>query len=337
MTTRQIIPVSKADATPSSVYRNPLLENVSIAAFQDPAMYVARAVCATVPCTDEQVLYYEFDMDSISRDKMEHRAPGTQATIGAFGVSKKTVLCDQYGYKELLPEELIRSAGNAGNIDVVSAKSVAEVALINAEKRFGSAFWTTGKWNRDMTGAASADSTHYVYWSTSTSTPIDDILAERQQILLNGKRLPNTLVLGADVAVKLMTHSQIVGRLNAGQTPGGPAMASLEYLAKIFMVERVIIAQAVYNSAAHGATASNAYILDSKSALLCYVNPDPAVLAPSGAYRFAWQGISGNADGIRNWRYWDQPTRSFAVEIAVNDTYQMTGSKLGTFFTGIVQ
>src|SRR5690242_3781504 len=183
MTTRQIIPVSKADATPSSVYRNPLLENVSIAAFQDPAMYVARAVCATVPCTDEQVLYYEFDMDSISRDKMEERAPGTSATVGAFGVSKKTVLCEQYGYKELLPEELIKSAGAGGNIDVVSAKSVAEVALINAEKRFGTAFWTTGKWNRDMAGAGTADSTHYVYWSTANSTPIEDILAERQKIL----------------------------------------------------------------------------------------------------------------------------------------------------------
>lgn len=333
----QIIPVRKSDALPSDVFRNPLLENVSTAAFQDTSMFVARAVCPTVPCSDEQVLYYQFDMNTIARDKMERRSPGSEARWGAWSVTKQTVLCDQYGYKEKLPEELIASAASSGNIDVVAAKSVAEVALINAEKRFGSAFWATGKWGRDMAGQATADSTHYIYWNTSTSTPINDILAERQKILLAGKRLPNTLILGADVAATLMTHSQIVGRLNAGQTPGGPALASLEYMAKIFMVDRVLIAQAVYNSANENATATNAYILDSKSALLCYVAPEPAVLAPSGAYRFAWQGIAGNAMGIRNWRYWDQPTRSFYVEVAVNDVYSMTGSSLGTFFTGIIQ
>jgi len=41
--------------------------------------------------------------------------------------------------------------------------------------------------------------------------------------------------------------------------------------------------------------------------------------------------------GVRNWKYWDQPRRSWMVETAVNDAYLQTASKLGTFLTGIIQ
>jgi hypothetical protein len=60
-------------------------------------------------------------------------------------------------------------------------------------------------------------------------------------------------------------------------------------------------------------------------------------MTPSAGYRFAWQGIAGNAMGIRNWSYWDQPRRSTFVEIAINDAYVQTAQKLGTFLSGIIQ
>jgi hypothetical protein len=324
-------------ATPSDVYRNPVLENVSIAAFQDPSEFVATTVFPTVPTEDEAFKYYVFNMDSIAQDKMRLRAPGTEAEEGVWDVTETSALCRQFGYKEKLPEELMKSAGPAADIETAAAGSVAEVGLINGERRFATNFFTTGKWGRDMAGAGAADSTHYVYWSTANSTPIDDILAERLLMRLSGKRLPNTLVLGAKVHRILSTHAQIIGRLNNGQTPGGPAQAELADLAKVFKVQRVMVATGSYNSAKEGATASNSFILDQTSALLCYVNPNPSKMTPSAGYRFAWRGIAGNDMGIRNWRYWDQPKRSWYVEMAVNDEYVKTSAALGTFFSAIVQ
>lgn len=333
-----LIQVQKA-ATPSDVYRNPVLENISIAAFQDPADFVATSVFPTVPVDDESFKYYSFNMDSIAQDKMRLRAPGTEAEEGVWDVTELAALCAQFAYKEKIPEELLKSAGRAANIDSAAAMSVSEVGLINAERRFATKFFATSKWGRDMAGAASkVANTSYIYWSTTaTSTPIDDVLAEKLIMKLAGKREPNTIVLGALVKQQLVTHPQILGRLNNGQTPGGAAQATLADLAKLFEVDRVIVAKGVYNSAKEGATASNAFILDSKSALLLYVAPNPAVMTPSAGYRFAWRGIAGNDMGIRNWKYWDQPRRSWFVELAVNDEYVQTAQKLGTFLTGIIQ
>lgn len=328
--------VGKA-ATPSDVYRNPVLDNVSIAAYQDPKDFVASVVFPTVPVTDEAFKYYVFNMDSIAQDKMRARAPGTEAEEGVWDVSETSGLCQQFGYKEKIPEELIMSAGDAANIDTAAASSIAEVGLINGDRRFATNYFTTGKWGRDVSGQSTADTTHYVFWNNSASTPIDDIQAEALTMKLAGKRKPNTLVLGALVKKVLVNHPTIIGRLNNGQTPGGLAQATLADLAKAFEVDRVIVAEGVYNSAKEGATASNSFILDSKSALLCYVAPNPSRMLPSAGYRFAWSKIAGNDMGVRTWRYWDQPRRSWFVEQAVNDAYLQTASKLGTFFSAIIQ
>jgi hypothetical protein len=325
-------------ATPSDVYRNPVLDNISIAAFQDPTEFVAPTVFPTVPVNDEAFKYYSFTMDSIAQDKAKLRAPGTEAEEGVWDIAELAAICQQWAYKEKLPEELIMSAGAAANLEMAATLSVAEIQLINAERRFATNYFATSKWGRDMVGAGSAvANTSYIYWSTSaTSTPIDDVQTEALLMKLNGKRKPNTLVLGALVKKVLVNHPQIIGRLNNGQTPGSAATATLADLAKLFEVDRVLVSTGVYNSAKESATASNAFICDSKSALLCYVAPTPGVMTPSAGYRFAWQGIAGNAMGIRNWKYFDQPRRSWYIETAINDAYVQTAQKLGTFLSGII-
>jgi hypothetical protein len=324
-------------ATPSDVYRNPVLENVSSAAFQDSSMFVARAVFPTIPSSDEQFKYYSFNMDSIGQDKAKLRAPGTESEEGVWDVTAQTVLLKQYAYKEKVPEELQASAGAAASIDEAAALSVAEVLMINAERRFAANFFTTGKWARDMLGAATADATHYVYWNSASSTPIDDVYNEKSKILLAGKRLPNTMVLGFTVAQRLLTNSQIINRLNNGARPGQIAMASLDDLAKIFGVDRVLVAGGVYNAAKEGATASPAFCLDDKSAWLGHVAPRPSIMTPSAGYRGTWAGLAGNDMGVRTFRYFDIATHSWKVETIVNDEFVMVNDKLGTFFSGIVQ
>jgi hypothetical protein len=325
-------------ATPSDAYRNPVLDDVSIAAFQAEDEFVSRLVFPTIGSSDQQGKYYEIDMDSIAQDKAALRAPGTESEEGAWDLSIATFLCEQVGYKEKVPEELMASTGSAAAAEEVAALSVAEVMKISDEVRFAAACFATGKWARDMAGAASnVANTSYVYWSTGAATPINDVLYERTRMKLTGKRFANTMIIGAEVEPYLLTHPTIIGRLNNGQTPGGAAQASLADLAKLFKVDRVVVAGAVYNTAKEGATASNAFILNSKSAWLGYVAPRPSIMTPSAGYRFTWEGIAGNEQGIRNWSYWDQPRRSQIVEGAIDDTFKIVAPKLGTFLSNIVQ
>lgn len=323
-------------AAPSDVYRNPILENVSYAAFQDPTMFVARAVAPTIPSPDEQFKYYEFNMDTVGQDKARLRAPGTESEEGVWDVTARTVLCEQYAYKEKIPEELVQSAGPAANVDQAAAASVSEVLMINAERRFATSFFVTGKWARDMLGGA-PDATHYQFWNNAASTPIDDVYSEQMKILLAGKRIANTMILGATTAQRLLTNTQIINRLNNGARPGNIVMASLDDLAKIFRVERVLIALGVYNSAKEGATAAPAFCLDDKSAWLGYVAPKANIMTPSAMYRGTWAGLAGNDMGVRTFKYFWMPVHSTYVESIVNDKFVMVNNKLGTFFSAIVQ
>lgn len=323
-------------ATPSDVARNPLLEQVSVAAFQDPTEFVARQVFPTIggPASGS---YYKIDMDTIAQNKAAKRAPGDRANEGTWNLSKDTFTCEQLGYREKLPEELQSGTGVAAKADKIAMASVAEVMLIASEVTWAAAFFATGKWARDMAGASSSVAdTSYKYWSTSGSTPIQDFLFERTRMRQYGKRFPNTVILGKKVEDTLLTHADIVARVNAGQTPGRAADPTLNDLAKFFKVDRVLVASAVYNTAAEGQTGTNAFILDPESMWIGYVAPSPALLAPSAGYRFADQELSGNAMGVRSWSYWDQHVRSTYIEGAVDDTYKLVSSSLGTFFANIV-
>ncbi len=152
---------------------------------------------------------------------------------------------------------------------------------------------------------------------------------------LRGKRFPNVMILGALVEPILLEHADIIGKLNNGQTPNGAAMASLQDLAKIFKVDKVITASAVYNTSL-SATASNSFIFPSKSVWMGYVNPAPAIMQPSALYRFTDKQISGNPQGLRNWKYWDQDRRAWKIEGAVDDVYKLVAAKQGVWFDNIV-
>lgn len=324
-------------ATPSDAFRNPVLENVSTAAFQDPAEFVARSVFPTIGggATGK---YYEIDTDSIAQNKAAKRSPGDEAQEGTWNLSQTAYTTEQLGYREKIPEELLSATGAAAKADTIATQSVAEVMLIASEVDWATRFFKTGVWARDIAGASTnVTDVSYIYWSTpTTSTPIDNVLSERVKMKLRGKRFPNVMIIGQEVEPYLLTHPTIISRVNAGQTPGQGADATLNDLAKFFKVPKVVVASAVYNTAAENKTKTNAFILDSKSVWLGYVAPSPAVATPTAGYRFVDQELSGNAMGVRNWRYWDQPKRSWYIEGAIDDVYKLVSSSLGTFLGGIV-
>jgi len=322
-------------ATPSDAARNPLLDNVSIATFQDESEFIMNAIAPTI-AGETTGRYYEIDTDGIARDKAEVRAPGTESAEGMWDLVQREYGCKQVGYKEVLPEELMKTMGPAAAN--VTAKSVAEVIRINTEVRGVTAYMSTGKWARDIAGDASnVTDVSFIYWSTtSTSKPVAQVLRERLLMKLRGKRFPNVMVLGAEVEPILLEHADIIGKLNNGQTPGQAAMASLQDLAKIFKVDKVLVASAVYNTS-KSTTASNNFIFPSKSVWMGYVNPHPQVMQPSALYRFTDKMISGNDQGVRNWEYWDQPRRSQIVEAAVDDEFKLVAAKQGVWFDNIIQ
>jgi len=169
----------------------------------------------------------------------------------------------------------------------------------------------------------------------AATTPIVDL---RTQILsmesTTGFR-PNKLVLGAEVWNVLQDHADFLARINAGQTPGGPAIANLAQLAAILEIDEVLVARAVRNTALEGATEATSFILG-KAALLLYAAPSPAIETPSAGYTFAWSGFTGAVAGMRQKRFRMEPIESDRVECEMAWDQKVVASELGRFFATAV-
>jgi hypothetical protein len=324
---------------PSDVARNGVLENISIAAFQDMDGFIARKVAPSIGVKDQAFKYLVMDNASISQNKAAARAPGTKAEEGSMNMTFAPGLTEQFGYREKLPEELVATVDGVGGADMetTSTMSVAEVLAISDEVRFANAFFKTGVWARDIVGNASAGAGQYVFWSSSGSDPIGNILTELNTGQIASRKRANTLVLGANVLPKLLTNAQILARVLNGQRPGGAADPTQDDLSKLFKVDNVYVATAIMNTAKEGLAESNAFIIDPNSAWLGYVAPRPALNQLSAMYRFTWSGLTGNSDGLRNWKYYEQAVRSTWIEGCVDDTFKLISAKAGTFFSAIVQ
>ena len=322
--------ISKAMSL-NDVARNPLLDQIAIAAFQEPADFVASQLFGTIPVADQIGKYTRFDQGSLRINTGKLRAPGTPVEYGTIEAAQTTFACEQIGFGQVLTREMMKTFAIS---EPAVAKVLAEALLINSELRFGAAYWKTGVWGIDLAGVVSGPtSNQFVHWTNAVSTPIDDILAAKLRIKLSGGKDPNTLALGAETANKLLTNPQIVNRLNNGQTPNGPAKATLQDLAKLFGLDRVIVAGGVYNAANEGVTENPQFCLNTKSAWLGYVEASPNVLSTSAGYRFAWEGNAGNPTGVHTYSWYDQSIFSQRIVTLCDDVYAIANAKNGAFIT----
>lgn len=330
--------------SPSELNRNRYLENFSTAAFSSgdngdgASGFLARVLPSLLPVEDDAGKYHEIDMDDVMRDEMKERAPGSKIDTVDWKVGDASYMTKQYAIGQKLPEEYNVKSYGALDVEEAANAIANERAMVSMEVRFANAFWGTGKGWRDLAGGATtvAD-TSYIYWNRSTAKPIDDISAESVRMKRVGWRRPNTLALGAEAAAKLLTADQVIGRLNNGQTPGGPAEASLADLAKMFKVQRVLVGDAVYNSAKQGATASKAFVLGSKSAWLGYVAPRMTKYTLTACTTITWRKLAGNDQGVRVYRRWSDDYRSHIIEVIHDDVQKQVSGALGTFFDNIVE
>jgi len=189
---------------------------------------------------------------------------------------------------------------------------------------------TTGVWTGSTT---STDLTLGTLWSASGSTPIEDVWAQSIAIQSATGYKPNVLVIGARVLPALMNHAEILDRI---KYTGGGGFTTLDIIAQAFNVDRIVVANAVRNSAVKGATAAVDFIIG-KSALLAYAEPSPGLLKPSAGYIFTWNGLLGSgAYGTRIKSWYMDEIASTRIEGETAYDMHVIGAKLGAFWNAVV-
>ena len=105
-------------------------------------------------------------------------------------------------------------------------------------------------------------------------------------------------------------------------------------------LDRLLVSRAIYNTAAEGASESNAFAMAQSDGgfLLAHVPDSPGRYTPSAGYTFSWSDFGGSSElGTRVSRFeFPERGRSTRIEIESSYAHVQTGASLGTFLHNII-
>lgn len=323
--------------TQHDVHVNRPLTNISVAFMQDREGFVADQVFPNIPVAKQSDSFWTYDAGYFNRDEMEKRADASESAGGHYKVNTDNYFAEVYAFHHDIGDQRRGNSDAPLMPDREATELVSMKALLKREILWASTYFTTGVWTTDLDGVdATPGAGQFLQWDDANSTPIEDIRAYRTaQMLLTGFR-PNTLVIGPQVHDALLDHPDIIDRVKYGQTPGRPADISTTDLQQLFKIPRILVMEGIQNTAAEGATASNAFI-GGKSALLCYAAPSPGLMTPTAGYSFSWTGLLGaGAMGGRIAKMRMPLKKADRVEIEMAMVHQKISADMGTFLATVV-
>jgi hypothetical protein len=318
----------------NSVHVDAILTNISVAYLQKQDNFIADKVFPVVAVDKKSDKYFTYTKNDWFRDEAQRRADGTESAGSGYNLSTGTYSADVWAFHKDVGDQTVANADAPLNPLREATEFVTHRLLLRKELQFVSDFFTTGVWGTDITGVSGTPSTGEVkQWSDySASDPINDIESAKATILSNTGMEANTLVLGYDVFRQLKNHPDLVDRIKytSSQT------ITEDMLARMFDLDRVMVAKAVKATNNEGATGAYGFAYG-KSALLCHVASAPGLLTPSAGYTFSWTGVSGGIGstiGVSSFRMESLKAERVEAEMAFDN--KVIGSDLGLFWTTIV-
>ena len=324
-----------AQPTASDVHVNRPLTNISIAFMQDQTVFVADQVFPNVPVEKQSDVYYEYDRHYFNRDEMEVRAPATESAGGHYTVdATPNYYAPVFAFHHDIDDQRRANTDNPLNPDREATDIVTTKGLIKREKTWAAGHFASGIWDTDMDGVAAGPvAGEFLQWNDAASTPVDDVEDGKATVLEATGFEPNTLVVGYAVWKALKRHPDVVDLIKYGQTPGSPAVVTLQALAQILELERILVMKAVETTTAEGAATQTSAFIGGKKALLCYSAPNPGLMVPSAGYTFSWTGYLGaGGQGQRISKFRIVKEKSDRVEIEMAYDQKVIASVLGYFF-----
>lgn len=282
----------------SDIHIDKALTNLSVKYFQDASNFIADKVFPVVPVAKQSDRYFMYKKEDWFRDDARLRAMGAESAGGDYDIDNTpTYFCQKYAFHKDVFEEDRVNADSPLTPDQDATEFVVDKILLNRENNWANTYFKSGVWAQDMAGAASSSAgTSIIFWDDyDHSDPISDIANMATAMAeVTGKR-PNTLTIGRRVYDVLRQHPDILDRIKFTQR----GVVTSELLASLFDVDRILVANAIQNTAVKGKKANMEFTLGNNM-LLTYAPPAAGLKKASAGYIFSWTGLMGsNAMGGR--------------------------------------
>lgn len=256
------------------------LTNVSQAFHNDPAEYIAEQIAPMVPVSKKRFNIYFYGKESLkqvindSRVRFGETAQFQYTTRSKpFGPLRGHELKDGIDFDQ---DEMTEAPLDA-EIDIV--ENLNEAMALTKELAIASTLSDTAKLTINTTLSGQSQWSDY-----ANSTPFEDLKTASQQLRLNGLKPANTLVMSFYTFSILQQHPDLIERVKYSNV-ASLTVEMMQTLFGQFGISKILVANAVYDTAAEGLTASNSFVWG-KHVWLAYVNPAPGLRKVNGAYHF---------------------------------------------------
>lgn len=337
---------------PAVLHTNRPLDMMSVAYIQSQDDFIADLVFRNIPVDKQSDLYYQWPKGTWFRTDVQPRSPGANPPRISWKPLRKTYLAENWEVAHDIFDEERVNADNEFDLDSIGVDLLTQQHLIHREMEWAKKFYVPGVWARERDGVTTGPTgTQFLRWNDASSDPMKMLQLE---VLLmkeaTGIR-PNTLVISPYIEVELTNHPLILERIKYTgvakatgiATPGAGTTTFRQMLAELFNVPRILVAEAVVNSASEmdddappvGATGMH-YIFG-KSALLCYAAPNPGKRVPSAGYTFSWRGLTGASNmGMKLTKAREDVARKDVIIMEQAFDQKVIAPDLGVFLTNVI-
>lgn len=333
---KEISKAGSSAAIEGTLHVDRYLTNFSVMYAQESSMFIAQAAASVIPVNNQTDKFVEYDRGYFWRDEVEERPLGGRPSQASYKLSEGTYSAREYGLEHVVDDRQRANTDDPIRLDENATTLLTQKNLIKQDRIWATRFFKTGVWTTDVEGVQSTPGANqFLQFDDAASDPVGVIDQYKDTMHELTGFMPNVLVLGADVKRVLRSHPDIADRIKYTQV----GIADEDILAALFDVGSVRTARSIYNSAAEGATASFSYIVDKKSMLLLYVDPNPALDSPTAIANFAWTGLipgATNAMGgvIESGR--DDRAHSDYFQGRMAWDLKLVAADLGIFFNDVV-
>lgn len=258
----------------------------SLAYRQEPSNFVADQWFPMISVNQIAGLYPKWAKENAFTNKAGTWRPGTVPPQGELKVDTPgSYVCQRYAFEMPLLADLPFVADDGYPIEQATTNMVTDVLQLNKELIIANNYFKTGVWGIDITGVNSGETwvpgevttgETFRRFNDADSDPLglfkDSKLAVKQKAGVK----PNTLILGEQVYESLRINPQLISLYRNPQgSEKVPTKLNEQMIAQALDVEKIIVAGAMYNTAAPGDTVTLDWIFG-KSMWLGFVDkPGP--------------------------------------------------------------
>lgn len=256
---------------PRDTYVNPLLTNISVGYHNDS--YVADILFPTVTVDKETGIYFVSDREGQRAPADAKRAELGRANRVTNTLSQATYSLEEKSLETPITDRVMRNYSDPFDPKKNATLLVTEKLALDKEKDLQTTILAAAS------GANTLDENSS--WATASTDIIGHVRTARTFVKKSTGHKANTALLSQVALEDVLKNTAFIDQVKYTQIADEATL--LKLIARFFDVERVIIGDAVENTAKEGQTDVIDYVW-TDVAVIAYVAPNPALETPSAGY-----------------------------------------------------